>query len=610
MTGRLAKLRLGLAAAALFTLQSWPGQAQDLVRLTAPGADEELLDLLRNASLALQQQENGATTAQELLAAARSDYGRLVGVLYGAGHYSGVVQIRVDGREAATIPPLSAPSQITLVEVLVAPGPQFTFSRAEIAPLAPDTELPDGFAVGQPAESNLIRDAATAAVDGWRAVGHAKAATGAQQITADHRSARLSAQVSMVPGPRVTFGDLVVTGQRRMRPERIQEIAGFPTGEVFDPEAIARSADRLRRTGVFRSVALSEADDLRPGDVLDVTAAVVEELPRRLGFGAEIASTDGARVTAYWMHRNLRGGGERLRLDAEVGGIGAQSGGLDYGLTARLDRPATFTPDTSVFVFTGVERTSERDYDADRAFVSVGLAHQFTDRITGEVALDLRYERVEDELGRITYSTLALPTRGIWDRRNSTLNPTGGTFLEATVTPFAGLSDAAGHGARLSFDGRAYRGFGSDDRFVVAGRVQGGSVIGAGLFETPREFLFYSGGGGTVRGHPFQSLGVETPYTGTRPSDGATFLRTGGRSFLGASAELRARVWRSIGLVGFADAGFVGADSFGDGEWHAGAGIGIRYDTGIGPIRLDVAAPVRGDSDDGVQVYIGIGQAF
>lgn len=587
-----------------------PGMAQQ-VDFQTPGATEDLAEILRGTSLLLEQREAGATNPQELLAAARADYGRIVGALYGAGHYSGVVQIRVDGREAAAIPPLTPPPAIGLIQVVVSPGPQFTFSRAEISPLAPETELPDGFAIGEPAESVLIRDAARAGVAGWRSIGHAKAAPAGQSIVAQHGSATLDAQIQLSPGPRVQFGDLIITGNQRMRPDRIREIAGFPTGEVFDPEALDRAANRLRRAGVFRSVALTEEEDLRPGDVLDVTAALVEELPRRFGFGAEIASSDGASLTAFWMHRNLLGGAERLRIEAGVGGIGAQVGGTDYRLTARLDRPATFTPDTSVFVFTGIERVDERDYEADRAFVTGGLAHVFTDQFSAEAGVDFRYERVRDAAGAITYLTAALPVGALWDRRNNALNATAGTYLAAGATPFIGLNSETGQGAQLTFDARIYRGFGEDDRFVLAGRLQGGSVLGSPLLETPRDFLFYSGGGGTVRGHGFQSLGVVSPCVGVRAGDPDCELRTGGRSFLGGSAEVRARITRAIGVVGFADAGYVGADSFGGGDWHAGAGLGIRYDTGIGPIRFDIATPVRGDSSGGdVQVYLGIGQAF
>ncbi|MEY2961623.1 MAG: hypothetical protein RLZ60_1453, partial [Pseudomonadota bacterium] len=88
---------------------------------------------------------------------------------------------------------------------------------------------------------------------------------------------------------------------------------------------------------------------------------------------------------------------------------------------------------------------------------------------------------------------------------------------------------------------------------------------------------------------------------------------TGGRSFAASSAETRIDVTPSIGMVGFVDAGFIGGGSVpcDDGEWPSGAGLGLRYTTGIGPIRLDLATPTSGDgAGQSINLYVGIGQAF
>ena len=89
-------------------------------------------------------------------------------------------------------------------------------------------------------------------------------------------------------------------------------------------------------------------------------------------------------------------------------------------------------------------------------------------------------------------------------------------------------------------------------------------------------------------------------------------VQTGGLSFAGASAEFRAAITDTIGAVAFYDVGLISIDEFfgGTSQWHSGAGLGLRYNTGIGPIRLDVAMPVAGPTGDGVQIYVGIGQAF
>jgi translocation and assembly module TamA len=109
-----------------------------------------------------------------------------------------------------------------------------------------------------------------------------------------------------------------------------------------------------------------------------------------------------------------------------------------------------------------------------------------------------------------------------------------------------------------------------------------------------------------VRGQPYQSLGIET-------IEGAQTVTTGGTSFVGAQLEARYLIGDSLSLVGFYDFGHVGETSTpgGGGDWHAGAGFGVRYDTGIGPIRLDLGTQASGDdAGEALQVYIGIGQAF
>jgi len=579
-----------------------PAHAADLVSFITPGADEALRTTLQNASLAREAGAAKSPNAQDLFASARADYARLLGVLYDQGYYSGTISIRIDGHEAAAIAPMDAPARIGQIELTIEPGPRFVFAQAAIAPVAPGTQLPKDYRIGATARSGLIVEAATAGVSGWREAGHAKAAVAGQKIIADHRANTLAADVTLAPGPVVHFGDLHTSGNKRLRSKRLVEIAGFPTGEKYAPEKMDKVRTRLRRTGIFSSVTLTEADKLGPDNSLDVELAVVEEKLRRMGFGAEIASSDGLTLNGYWLHRNLFGGGEKLRIDAEVAGVGGATGGTDYTLGARLDRPATFTPDTSAFVVSKIAKTYEEDYDERTFTLGFGLSHIFNDRLTGESAVEYQWSEVNDDSGRTIFRQVAFPNTFTWDNRDVAANATKGYYGMVTLTPFVGLGDT-GSGAQLKGDFRAYRGFGTDNRFVLAGRAQIGGVFGPSLATTPRDYLFYSGGGGTVRGQPYESLGVDE-------LDGGT-LRTGGTRFLGVSGELRAGITDTIGLVAFYDAGFISADDyFSGGEWQSGAGLGLRYNTPIGPIRLDIAAPVSGSTGDGAQIYLGIGQAF
>lgn len=558
--------------------------------------------ILERASLLKGARDEGLSDPFEVFTIARAEYGQLIGLFYEAGHYAPVISIRLDGREVADISPLDPPSQIGVIDVQMQPGPVFAFGQARIGPLVPQSELPAAFASGQVARSDVIRDATGIAVDQWRDSGHALAAPVDQTITARHPADILDVDVTLDPGPRLVFGQLHPEGQERTRPNRIVKIAGLPTGEVYSPAEVQRAAERLRRTGTFASVALRQAETPNPDGSLDVSAAVVEAPLRRIGVGLEYDTESGGKISGFWLHRNLLGGAERFRIDGRLGGIGARRGGRDYRLGLEFARPATFTPDTTLTLGALIETENERDFRARRARLEVGLLHRYSDQLSfgGGVGVLAENARFGPGLAiRRNFRLLLVPLTVEWDRRDDTRSPRRGTYLQADLTPFYGVSNAQS-GARFYTDMRAYRALDDDGQIVIAGRAQAGAVLGSAIDRTPRDFLFYSGGGGTVRGQPFQSLGV---------SPGG--VRSGGRGFAALSLETRVRATDTIGLVGFADAGFVSEGVFsGPSGWHAGAGFGVRYDTPIGPLRLDIGLPARGGTGRGPQLYLGIGQAF
>lgn len=565
--------------------------------------DDDLNGSMRGGSLLIEQtlQEENRPSTAEILGAARADYKRLLAVLYDNGYFSGSINIIVDGREAAAIPQIDPPAVISNIEIRVDAGPKFLFGRARIAPVAPETELPEGYAEGQTASLGVLKSAVANGIEGWRAQGHAKAALAAQELVADHPSRRIRADLTLDPGPRLRFGRMVISGESDVREQRIRDIAGLPEGEVFSPEELRQSTERLRRTGAFNAVALSEAEEIGPGDTLGITAQITDAPKRRLGFGAELSTLEGLTVSAFWLHRNLLGGAERLRFDAEVSGIGGNSGGTDYSLGARFERPATFNEDTDFYALALVEQLDEVSFFSRQLDLEAGIKRIASAERTYTLGLGLRTAETRDAFGENRYTLLTLPLSAEFDYRDDRLNAKNGYYLKASVTPFLAVS-GSDNGVRSYVDGRAYRTFGEARPVTFAVRGQVGSVYGPDLSRAPADYLFYSGGGGSVRGQEYQSLGVAV---------GAETV--GGRSFVGVSGEVRVGVTDSIGIVGFVDAGYVGEEEFydGTGTWHSGAGIGLRYNTAVGPIRLDLAVPTSGpETDENFQVYIGIGQSF
>jgi translocation and assembly module TamA len=596
------RLSLSVFAATLASVS--PVVALDEIQFNVAG-EEALGDELRDASLLLAAEAEGRTDPRDLLATSLAEYERLLNTLYAEGHYGAVINIRVDGREAAAIPNYSVPDAVRRITVDVRPGQQFHFGRTQITPLVRGTRKIDEFRAGEPAYSTVVGDAVDSAVEDWREAGRAKARVRDQDITANHATELLNAQVWIDPGPLVKFGDLVVTRPSYVRTERIRTIAGLPSGKVFSPEELERAADRLRRTGAFASVVLREAEDLGSGNSMDIRATVADMKPRRFGFGAEISSLEGLGLTGFWMHRNLFGGAERFRFDAAANGITPSLANLDIELAARLDIPAAFGTDNDAFVMGEAAMLREPTFTAWTGEVGAGVKRYFSEDLVGEIGLGYSFSRVTDSQGTRNFNLVKVPAMIEWDRRNDPLRATRGFYVRADVEPFYELTNGFGVWGKL--DGRVYQGFGEDDRFVVAARLQAGMVVGPTPAQTHPDFLFYSGGGGTVRGQPYQALSF--------PAGGGN--RIGGQAFAGGQFELRVKATDTIGVVGFFDVGYLGANGFfgGPSAWHSGAGIGLRYDTGLGPIRLDVAYPVTGGTRSpnplrNVQLYVGIGHAF
>lgn len=551
--------------------------------------------------LAKSLNETGRTNTY-ILTAAQSDYQRILAVLYENGYYSGTINIRINGIEVSEYSAFSKIAKINSAEIIVDEGTVFAFGNTTISPLPDGAVLAEEFARGETARSTTIVDASTDAITAWRQNGRPKAKITQNTIAADHAAHRLDVVLKIETGGIATFGTLRVTGNTRMRENRVRKIAGLPKGETFSQDQLDKAANRLRATGIFNSVNLIEADAISSDGSIEITANVAEAKPRRFTFGASLSTDDGAAIEASWLHRNLLGGGEQLRFDAGITGIDGETDGTDYEFGVTLARPATLTPDTRARLELFYGRYTEPSYTLDELTAGLTFEHRFSDQLTASAGLAYSDIDTVDVFGQRNFRLITLPLTLAYDTRDDKLSPSQGYFLSVGAAPFTDLK-GSDDGARLEFDGRAYLGFGVDKKFVLAGRVQLGSLVGPDLADAPPELLFYSGGGGTVRGQDYQSLGVTLPSGDT----------VGGKSFVGLSAELRAPIKGIFGGVLFADYGYIGENATlgQSGQSHSGIGAGLRIETGIGPVRVDVATPLKGGSNDNsVNFYIGIGQAF
>ncbi len=599
------------------------------VEITVSGENDDIEGAVRGASTLWADRDRPASGEAGLIAKARGDYKRLLYALYGQGRYGPTISILVDGREAANLPPDTVLSSPASVVVSVDPGPEFRFGETKIVnraspPVDEDDEvdLPEdqGFEPGEVARSGAVIAAGRLSVEAWRQQGHPKAEVANQRVEAAHDRDIVDAELTIDPGARAVYGPVSVSGTDRMDPEFVAFMTGLEPGVEYDPDDLKRASDRLTRLDVFRAARLQEAEAINPDGTLPISVIVQERPLRRFGFGASYSTVDGAGVEAYWLHRNLFGHAERLRLDAKVAGAGGAgtAGGfnadpteLTYRVGATFTKPGIYTPDTDFVASLFGDREVLLPYTRTGVNAQVGFTHLFTEdlsaRLFAEGGYDQFLEEAFDDRERefVSAGFLAGLT---YDGRNDKTNATEGYYLDLVARPYYEF-EYGNPTMQMTAEGRTYFGFGEDDPFVLAGRLKIGTIFGAPLDETAPDRLFFAGGGGSVRGYAYRNIGIPVVDENGDETDDVS----GGRSLIEGSVEARVKVTKAIGLVGFVDAGYVGADSFPafNEDLKIGAGVGLRYQTGLGPIRLDVAMPVDpNENDPDFAFYVGIGQAF
>ena len=278
---------------------------------------------------------------------------------------------------------------------------------------------------------------------------------------------------------------------------------------------------------------------------------------------------------------------------------------IEGSASAGLERFNFFRIDQSVALNLRAARETTDAYDADKLDTAVTATRYFglTNKL---LRAGLAYGYSDSlQAGVETIAQLAsIPLDGVWDTRDDLLDPSRGYQLVGQFRPYADVVNDELRFQSFFGDARTYvRIRHSKPRIIWAIRGASGVLTGADRYDIPPDIRFYAGGGGSVRGYAYQSLG---DHVGGQP--------VGGNSLIELSNELRFKLGKTWGVVAFVDGGNVFATSTPDWEeglsW--GGGVGIRYHTPIGPVRADVAVPVdrREDIDETYQFYISLGQAF
>ncbi|OBQ63869.1 outer membrane protein assembly factor [Mesorhizobium loti] len=603
------------AAFELFGIKLW-GSSKDqdadivdplryAVTITAPDADKDLVKKLENASALKGDEDRPVSGSLGLMAKARSDREQLVAALYADARYEGVVTITIDGKPLDELPPdaeFKGPQPIP-VAINIAAGPKFTLGDIRLEGDAAGLMSADyGLISGGDAGSGAVLKAEALIVRTLKEQGRPLAKVTDRQIVADHTTSTLDVTLTVAAGPVAGYGATTVEGTEKVDRDFTEYMTGLKRGKQYSPQEISDARDRLLALEVFNSVTFKEADKLDADGNIPIGVQVSERKPRYFGLGGTFSNTEGLGLEGYWGHRNLFGHAEKLRIDGAISGIGSNNlSDLNYNAGIMFEKPGVIGPASKFFASFKTVLEHPDAYDHFSVKGSTGLSYELDKKqtVSAEVALD--YSRITDAFGKHTYLIASVPLQYVYDNRDSRLNPTRGFRVLAYAEPSYDILSGAAF-LKLKGEGSAYQSLDTASKFVLAERVAIGSIVGTGLQNVPADRRFYSGGGGSVRGYAYQGIGPKD-FTG-QPIGGLSFFET--------SVEMRIAVTDTIGIVPFVDAGTVSTKSVPNfSDVKVGAGVGLRYVTPFGPLRIDAAVPLNRDpSDPHFGIYAGIGQAF
>ncbi|MGH7018283.1 MAG: autotransporter assembly complex protein TamA [Brevundimonas sp.] len=499
--------------------------------------------------------------------------------------------------------------------VTVTPGRRFVLSETQVNWIAP---VPDAvteevvtkeiaLTPGDPGRAADVLAAEGRIVAGLTREGYADAKAEPRRVVVDHAAFTVQPNFNIASGALVRLDGVQVRTRGPTNPDWVAGLAPWKAGDRYDPEDVAELERRLLDTGVYDgvNVSLAQPDQVTPEGLRPVVVGLSDRPRSLLEAGATYSTAEGAGVDIFQTRYNRFGRAATLKYGLRFASIDSRLGGEasfpHWGKPGRTAKLSGYLVN---------EQTDA--YDRSAVSVNADLSQRIgkTSFFTYGLGLDAgRY--TENRFDPVTQAPitfdrdLAIVTgRAIafMDRSNDPLNPTTGFRLYVSAQPTAVTGEDTVLFLRTEGQATAYLPLQDGAKTVLAGRARIGSIIGGQELTVPSDRLFYSGGGGSVRGYSYQSINPRLPDNTPR----------GGLSLFETSLEVRHDIGQKFQAVGFIDAGAIGFQETPNlTNMRYGAGVGVRYKLPFGPVRADIAIPLnKREGDSNFQLYISIGQAF
>lgn len=400
---------------------------------------------------------------------------------------------------------------------------------------------------------------------------------------------------TVTDSPPVRFGELSFSGLQSIDEDYLRDRITFSKGECFKRSTIDKARLHLVNTNLLASVNAQFSEPQT--DEVPINFQVVERRHRTFSLGGGYQTDEGFALSLRWEHRNLMGRAQRFRINSYVAD--------NYqSLNTDLTFPHFRRNNQNLTLYSDLESEDTDAFVSELVDVGIELSRPLRHYFRATIGADLSFSNVLEDDSKERFTFLSLPLSLEYDRRSDPLDPRAGWVANVRFRPYQEIDTSNTSFAKSSVAGSIYYSLDKTawrPTFALRGAL--GWIDGAQMNDVPANVRFYVGGGGSVRGYPFQSLG---PLDSSDPE--------GGMSFSELSIETRLRWGKDWGGVWFVDGGFAYEESApqigGDLRW--GTGIGIRYFTSFAPIRFDIAVPLnkRDGIDDDFQLYISIGQSF
>lgn len=559
------------------------------------GVDEKDLRQLLEASSQLNTLvKQPPSTVAGIERRAREDVERLRKTLRSEGYYDGTVTYSLD---AAKTP--------VAVRLTVDPGPRYKLTEFTITYTGAKSPGPDvqpslddlNIKLGMPAESAKIADAQRLLTMLLAERSWPNAKIEDRKYVVDRQGKTMVVHLQVDSGPSARFGAVTVQGAETVDAAYIEQLVTWQPGTPYDSRKIMETRRALLGTGLFSTVSVDLSDAPTTGEERGVVIRVAEKPHRTIGAGVSYSTDIGVGGEVFWEHRNLFGANETLRTSVKAAQI-------EQSAEVRLRKPTYLHRDQALLSSAAFTHKDTDAFDQLSLSGFVGLERQWTPQLRTIFGLAPSFDVVTDNDEERKFVLLGMPATLFWDASDNRLDPTRGFRLDFNTTPYVGTGSDTLAFVTAAVGVSAYHKIDKKGRYILAGRARVGSLVGAETTEVPATKRFFAGGGGSIRGYEFQSVG---------PLDSENDP-LGGRSLLEIGTEVRIRLTDTIGVVPFVDGGSVFDDIYPtfDETVRWAAGLGLRYHTKIGPVRVDFGFPINGrdDVDDAFQFYISFGQAF